>query len=297
MSVRQDTIFQQFLAPIFENILVDRKALKEFENSINWEEESAKLTDPHLIYPNYYSSQNFHGIKGGYLNRGAAVSYDPVTQYVLPPTEPIVRQGLIDKVRVKPRRILDLGCGTGSTTLVLKQAFPDAEVIGIDLSPYMLVAAKVKAEKAQLTIKFRQANAEKTGFDDSSFDLVSASLLFHETPPEIAQNIIQESFRLLRVGGEIIVLDGNQHTLRQTEWLTEIFEEPYIKAYATASVDTWMTQAGFGQVQTHDWWWVHQISQGIKPILNRTLTSVNSQVQVRYNTPKYNNRDEFPAPA
>ena len=297
MSVRKDTIFQQFLAPLFGNVLIDREALKRFEQSINWEEESASLANPRLSYPEYYHSQNFHGIEGGYLNRGAAVSYDPITQYVLPPNEMIVRQGLIERIRAKPRRILDLGCGTGSTTLLLKQAFPEAETIGVDLSPYMLVAAEAKAKKAGSNIQFRHANAENTGFPDSSFDLVSASLLFHETPPEVARRVIRESFRLLRAGGELIVLDGNQRTLRQTQWLTEIFEEPYIKAYAAGSLDAWMVEAGFGQVETEDWWWVHQISRGVKPIVKNTSTSPSSQARVSYNTPKLDNSAGFPAPA
>lgn len=297
MSVRQDTILKQFLAPLVENILIDREALKQFQQSINWEKESTRITNPRLTYPDYYQSQDFHGIKGGYLNPEAAVYYDSITQYVLPPAEPIVRQGLIERIRVKPRKILDLGCGTGSTTLLLKQAFPSAEVIGVDLSPYLLVVAEVKAKKAELDIKFKQANAETTGFDEASFDLVSASFLFHETPPEIAQTIVKESFRLLRVGGEMIVLDANQHTLRQTEWLTEIFEEPYTKAYAAASVDAWMTKAEFAKVQTDQWWWVHQISQGIKPILNNTSTSVNSQTQVSYNNPTFDHSAGLPAPA
>ncbi|WP_413162826.1 class I SAM-dependent methyltransferase [Capilliphycus salinus ALCB114379] len=297
MSVRKDTIFQQFLAPLFENFLIDGEALKQFKQSINWEKESDRLTNPSVTYPDYYQSQNFHGIKGGYLNPEAPVSYDPITQHVLPPNETIVRQGLIDRIRVKPRRILDLGCGTGSTTLLLKKAFPNAEAIAVDLSPYMLVAAELKAKKAGLDIQFRHSNAEATGFPDQSFDLVTASLLFHETPPEVAQTILNESFRLLRVGGEVIVLDGNQKALRQTEWLTEIFEEPYIKAYAAASVDKWMTKAGFAEVQTDDWWWVHQISRGIKPIVKNTSTSASSQTRVSYNNPTNDHSAGLPAPA
>ncbi|WP_265276013.1 hypothetical protein [Nostoc sp. KVJ3] len=73
-----------------------------------------------VIIPSYYSSQNFHGIRGGYLTYNAAVTYDPITQYILPPNETIVHQALVDAVRVKPRRILNLGCGTGSITLMLK---------------------------------------------------------------------------------------------------------------------------------------------------------------------------------
>lgn len=266
MAVRQDTIWQRFLSPVVR-LFIDEQELRRFYESIDWQKESDRLRRPDVTIPSYYSSQNFHGIEGGYLNAGAAVSYDPITQYVLPPNETLVRQGLIDAIRVpQPRRILDLGCGTGSTTLMLKQAFPQAEVIGLDLSPYMLVRAEYKAKTAGLDIEWRHGSAEQTGLPDASFDLVTASLLFHETPPTVSQSILHEGFRLLKVGGEVLILDGNQNTLRHVSFLNEIFEEPYIRAFAAGSVDAWMGRAGFEAVQTQDLWLIHQVSRGVKPI-------------------------------
>lgn len=263
--VRKDTLFERFLAPVFSN-LIDREALLRYRQSKDWEQEGDRFRQSHLTYPAYYQTQNFHGIERGYLNPDAAVTYDSITQYALPPNEEWIRKGLVDRVRSRPRRILDLGCGTGSTTLLLKQAFPQAEVIGIDLSPYMLVVANDKAQKSGVSIQFRQANAEQTGFPDASFDLVTASLLFHETPPDVAVNILRECFRLLTVGGEVLILDGNQAILRWADWLTDIFEEPYIKAYAAGSVDAWMGAAGFGSVCTEDVWWTNQVTRGVKPL-------------------------------
>ena len=265
MAVRKDTIFERFLSPIVRSF-IDEEKLRQLHQSIDWEAESDRFRRPDLVYPHYYSSQNFHGIEGGYLNAGAASSYDPITQYVLPPNETWVRRGLIDTIKGTPRRILDLGCGTGSTTLMLKQAFPQAQVMGLDLSPYMLVMANHKARTAGLTIEWCHGNAEETGLPDESFDLVTASLLFHETPPTVTKSILRECFRLLIAGGEVVILDGNQKTLRQMDWLTEIFEEPYIKDYAAGNVDAWMGAAGFEAVQTNDLFWVQQITQGIKPI-------------------------------
>lgn len=266
MAVRKDTIFERFLSPIFSNFLIDRNAILEYQHSRDWEQSSDRFRQPELVYPGYYASQNFHGIERGYLNLSAALTYDPVTQYVLPPNEGWVRQALIDRIRCRPSRILDLGCGTGSTTLMLKRQFPQAEVIGLDLSPYMLVVADDKAQQANLKIELRQGNAEQTGFPDASFDLVTATLLLHETPPIVSCNILQECFRLLKPGGEVLILDGNQKNLRQAEWLTEIFEEPYIKAYANGSVDAWMGTAGFADVRTDDIWFTNQVTRGVRPL-------------------------------
>ena len=263
---RQDTIWERFLSPVVR-FFIDEKELRRYYESTDWQKESDRFRRADVTMPAYYSSQNFHGIEGGYLNPGAAVSYDPITQYVLPPNETLVRQGLIDAIQViQPRRILDLGCGTGSTTLMLKQAFPQAEVIGLDLSPYMLVRAEFKARADGLNVQWRHGDAEHTGLPEETFDLVTASLLFHETPPAVSQAILRESFRLLRVGGQVAILDGSQKTLRHLDWLNNIFEEPYIRAFASGSVDAWMGSAGFEAVQTQDLWLIHQVTSGVKPI-------------------------------
>ena len=297
MAVRQDTIWERFLSPIVR-LFIDEEKLRQFYKSIDWEKESDRFRQQDLIYPEYYSSQNFHGIEQGYLNPGAAVSYDPITQYVIPPNETWVRQGAIDAVKVKPRRILDLGCGTGTTTLMLKQAFPQAEVIGLDLSPYMLVMADHKAQKARLPIQWCHGNAEKTSFPDASFDLVTASLLFHETPPAVSIAILRECFRLLVPGGQVVIFDGNQKTIRQADWLTEIFEEPYIKDYALGSLDAWIGAAGFEAVQTEDVWLVNQVSYGIKPISGSDSLSQTAQdLKVNSTTGEDFGAVGIPAPA
>jgi ubiquinone/menaquinone biosynthesis C-methylase UbiE len=264
-----ETLFERFLAPVF-SVLIDRDALLRYRQSKNWEQEADRFCQPDCSYPAYYQ-QNFHGIKQGYLSIDAAITYDPITQYLLPPNETWVRKGLLERIRCQPRRILDLGCGTGSTTLLLKKAFPQAEVVGLDLSPYMLVVAQDKANQSRLEIPFQQGNAEQTGFPDASFDLVTASLLFHEVPPLVACTILQEAFRLLKAGGEVLILDGNQSTLRQTDWLTQIFEEPYIKDYASGDVAAWMSTAGFGDVSTEEVWWVQQVTRGVKPLPYRKV--------------------------
>jgi ubiquinone/menaquinone biosynthesis C-methylase UbiE len=275
MATRKDTIWERFLSPVVR-IFIDEKAIAELYKSIDWEKQADNWTHPSLVYPNYYSSQNFHGIEGGYLNSGAAVSYDPITQYALPPNETWIRQSLIDAIGGQPRRILDLGCGTGSTTLLLKQALRAAEVIGLDLSPYMLVMADYKAKKAQLDIEWRHGNAEATGFPHASFDVVTASLLFHETPPAVTKAILRECFRLLVPGGQVLILDGNQKTLRLLDWLNDIFEEPYIKDYAAGSVDAWMGAAGFEAVCTHDVWGLHQLTTAMKPIPGQEASTASS---------------------
>lgn len=84
---------------------------------------------------------------------------------------------LIARIPVRaPRRILDLGCGSGLSTLALSQAFPKAEIVGVDLSPHMLKAAAKRLPGAT----FRQGDAGK--FDSRGFDLVFANALLQWVP-------------------------------------------------------------------------------------------------------------------
>jgi ubiquinone/menaquinone biosynthesis C-methylase UbiE len=275
MAVRQDTLWEQFLSPLIQGLL-DKEQMTRLRDRIDWE-KAVRLAETKVcedgqtlqfIYPEYYHSQNFHGIEGGYLTQTAAITYDPITQYVLPPYEPWIRQQLIMAVRSEPRRILDLGCGTGSTTVLLKQAFPYAVVTGLDLSPYMLAVAADKAQGLDLDIEWEHGKAESAQFKSASFDLVTASLLFHETPPAVTQEILAECWRLLAPGGQILILDGNQSTLRSLDWLNNVFEEPYIQTYAAGNLDAWLGSAGFTDVRTKDVYWLNQLTHGIKLIEN-----------------------------
>lgn len=265
MAAADETLFNKFIGPLLRQIF-NEEELKRPYQGLDWEEGTEAVRREELVYPGYYLKANYHGIRGGYMSADAAISYDPITQYALFPHENLVRDCLVQSVRTYPRRILDLGCGTGSTTLLLKQAFPGAEVVGLDLSPYMLVAARLKAQRQNLDVSFCHGDAGQTRFASHSFDLVTASLLFHETPPVFTRQVLREMYRLLPPGGECLILDGSQQTLSRSEWLMNIFEEPHIKAYAKGNLDTWMTECGFGAVETREHWFIHQVSRGVRPL-------------------------------
>ena len=253
---------QLLLKSIFR-LLIGKDQLDLYEN-LDWENQSDRFRQPELVYPDYYSTQNFHGIEGGYLNAVAAVTYDAVTAFASPPSETKVRQELLCRIEGQPSKILDLGCGTGSSTLMLTQAFPHAKVVGLDLSPYMLVMAQHKAKQAGLNIDWHHGLAEATSFTDSSFDLVSTSFLFHEMPPQISQLVIKECFRLLKPGGQLLILDGNQKILRHADLLIKLFREPYSQVYAAESVDAWLKETNFEQVKTDYVGWIGQVTKGVK---------------------------------
>ncbi len=132
-------------------------------------------------------------------------------------------QGTVDFVRARfpalaPRRILDLGCGAGMSTLPLARAFPDAEIQAVDIAAPMLRYAHARSESMGVAIHYSQQDAGRTNFADGSFDLIVSNLLLHEVPQKLTKRIIRECHRLLAAGGVTVHND-------MVGWPTDPFEE------------------------------------------------------------------------
>ena len=74
---------------------------------------------------------------------------------------------------VSPLSVLDIGCGTGSTTLaVARHLGATGRVVGIDISAPMIAAAQARAEQAGVPARFVCANAEAHPFEPASVDMI-----------------------------------------------------------------------------------------------------------------------------
>jgi ubiquinone/menaquinone biosynthesis C-methylase UbiE len=80
-------------------------------------------------------------------------------------------EAALDRLPAPPRRVLDLGTGTGSVARIVAERFPDADVIGVDISPRMLDEARRRTDSSR--VSYQQADAERLPFEDASFDLVT----------------------------------------------------------------------------------------------------------------------------
>merc|ERR1711978_824364 len=89
------------------------------------------------------------------------------------------------------------------SAFVLSEIFPEAEVIGVDLSaPYIRMARTWQSLRNATNIQFYQATAEDLSWLESeSFDMINYAYVLHEMPSDNAMRVIREMHRLLRPGG------------------------------------------------------------------------------------------------
>jgi ubiquinone/menaquinone biosynthesis C-methylase UbiE len=175
--------------------------------------------DPALEIPRYHTAVDIHCQPGGYHveyvpgDASAGMVYDrAVHVYAMGQMGPLnndmgasvvmwLQRNHPDFV---PRRILDMGCSVGHSTLPYAEAWPEAEVHAIDVAAPMLRYAHARAEDLGVKVHFSQQNAEHTNFESGSFDLVVSHILLHETAERAIHNIVRECHRLLRKGGMMI---------------------------------------------------------------------------------------------
>jgi SAM-dependent methyltransferase len=132
--------------------------------------------------------------------------FDPVVRLTL--RERKFKESLLNQADPSPsQRILDVGCGTGTLTLLVKERVPEAEVVGLDADPEILERARVKAGEAGLEVRFDRALASELPYEDDSFDLVLSTLFFHHLTGADKRRTAKEIARVLKPGGELHVAD------------------------------------------------------------------------------------------
>jgi SAM-dependent methyltransferase len=138
--------------------------------------------------------------------RPLTVIYDPVVR--LTTRESTVKSALVLQARLQPGdRVLDLGCGTATLAIAVKQQQPRAEVVGVDGDTAILRRARAKAARAGVVLRLEEALAHRMPFPDASFDCVLSSLLFHHLDREHKFATLHEVYRVLRPGGQLHVAD------------------------------------------------------------------------------------------
>ena len=115
---------------------------------------------------------------------------------------------LIDRLAPGDGTALDIGCGTGTLSVLLSQR--GLSVTGIDSSTRMIASAKRKAAEAGAAIEFRIDDAASPALAPETFDLVLGRHILWALP-DLGVTLMNWT-RLLRPGGRLILIEGFWHT-------------------------------------------------------------------------------------
>jgi ubiquinone/menaquinone biosynthesis C-methylase UbiE len=227
----------------------------------DWQADWQAVVNPELVYPNYYC-RSFHAYEQGNLSWEAATEVEVAAHAVHsrvwaepnPAGDQQLRQSfhnvLQAQIKTPPQHILDLGCSVGMSTFALQAAYPQAQVTGLDLSPYFLAVAHYRSLDQAKPIRWVHAAGEKTGLASGSYDLVSIFLVCHELPGQISAQMFAEARRLLQPGGYLAVMDMNPQSPIYAQMPSYVFTllkstEPYLDEYFALDIESAMVSAGF----------------------------------------------------
>lgn len=136
----------------------------------------------------------------------AAATFDDEPDHGL--RSPLVREAWLKRIRnwlpPNPASILDIGCGTGTVSVLLAEL--GHQVAGIDFSPAMIAQAKAKARAAEQAITFMIMDAARPRLAPRQFDALICRHLLWALPA--SARVLRVWSELLRPGGRLILVEG-----------------------------------------------------------------------------------------
>ncbi|MCU0631757.1 MAG: class I SAM-dependent methyltransferase [Methanolinea sp.] len=141
-------------------------------------------------------TEQVHGVMG-------AAQYDHLIRAIVP-GQSLLLSTIIDNLPVNCKKVLDLGCGTGILTGMIGDAFPGAEIIGIDLSSDMLEVASDKSNSKGVSFI---AQDLREPWPEGKFDAIVSSLCLHHVPPSDRRSVAQRAVTALNPAGRFICGD------------------------------------------------------------------------------------------
>jgi ubiquinone/menaquinone biosynthesis C-methylase UbiE len=168
-----------------------------------------------------------------------------------------VRRGILKELRNRdPQRIFEIGSSSGNFTLQIQKEFPKAKIVGCDISLRMLEQGQRVGNENGCDWELHQLPGEDTGFESGSFDLVTSFIVIHEVPAAITVKHIQEAFRLLRPGGELLFSDAPRYAaldkaaVRWADYVGIHGGEPFWRDAAMLDLGAAAREAGFVDVRS-----------------------------------------------
>jgi malonyl-CoA O-methyltransferase len=171
----------------------------------------------------------------------AAAAYD---------TFSVVQRGmaerLVERIKREPASLLDLGCGTGYLTALLRRRFPHAQIDAVDFAPAMIEQARARVPDAN----FLTCDIEELELEPASYDLIASNATIQWlTEPEQTMARLAES---LSARGELQLATFGPRTFWELdEVLRELGCERGLNLPPAQKWETLLAGAGISRIRAH----------------------------------------------
>jgi ubiquinone/menaquinone biosynthesis C-methylase UbiE len=189
-----------------------------------------------------------------------ALSIDALTRYYDPALATIFqerrfRMPVVKALEVAPgQRILDLGCGTATLSLLIGANTAAGLIVGLDIDPVMLYTGQKKVAQSGALVSLTRGSADCLPYGNDSFDSAVSSLMLHHLETEQKRRMLCEAWRVLKPGGKVLVLDfgpvGSGNVARAAAAVFGRFER--IDDNLSGRIPDFLREAGFADVQVAD---------------------------------------------
>lgn len=138
---------------------------------------------------------------------------------------------------------LEIGCGNGTGTKLIKKYFHPQEIYAVDLDPKMIALAK--KNNNNINIHFELGDAAKLSYDNNTFDAIFDFAIIHHIPNW--QECLQELKRVLKPHGQLILEDLSIETFENTLGKTfrKVLDHPYNAMYKRKEFLDYLNKLGF----------------------------------------------------
>jgi ubiquinone/menaquinone biosynthesis C-methylase UbiE len=248
-------------------VLRQANELAQKAQGLNQGKDTLKL-NPHLEIPHYVQAVDHHCMPGSYYTElieddiTAAANYDSglfvTTAGLLGRMNDGGGRAIVQWLKnefpkFQPKRILDIGCGLGHNVIPIAQAYPDAEVIAIDVAAPMLRYGHARAQDLGIkNVNFIQLDGANTGFANESFDWIQTTMFLHETSYKALHQIMSEIYRMLAFSGLTLHIEQPQYTKEMDlyeqfirDWDAYYNNEPFWSKMHDMDVKKIILQTGF----------------------------------------------------
>jgi ubiquinone/menaquinone biosynthesis C-methylase UbiE len=156
--------------------------------------------------------------------------------YELPMLRNMITVDIIDKA-------LEIGCGNGHGTKLIKKYFNPRNIVGVDLDERMIRLAKKRNNNQ--SISFLVMDASKLHFPDKYFDAIFDFGMIHHIPNW--KDCLKELKRVLKDEGKIILEDLSSDTFKTSlgRIMKLLSDHPYADMYSTVDFLNYMKSIGF----------------------------------------------------